>query len=245
MPTYNHSDFILRAIDSVKMQSYRPIELVIINDHSTDNTDSILDTYDFWDIVVKRINNLENLGIGPSRNEWIKISNWAFIAFLDSDDEWIDRDKLTMQINFLTNNQDYWFVSTGWLIENNGEVKKECYFKSNSDFQNLALKYYLAHTSTWVIRSEIVKKVWLFWKKKSEDSEYLLRVWKNTKCFCIDRFCSCNHHLVKSEVNSHKISYFLFWLYICFLNRKSYPHFLSSMFDRIKRWFIFALKSIF
>ncbi len=86
MPSYNHGHYISRAIDSVLAQNFQDWELIVVDNHSTDNTREILSNYDDPRIHCIEIHNegiiaaSRNLGVQHARGEWI--------AFLDSDDWW-------------------------------------------------------------------------------------------------------------------------------------------------------------
>ncbi len=91
VPSYNHAHFLPRALDSVKRQGWTNWEVLIVDNHSTDDTDKVLQPYLNEQIRLIKIHNhgviaaSRNLGIRQARGEWI--------AFLDSDDWWTD-DKL-------------------------------------------------------------------------------------------------------------------------------------------------------
>jgi glycosyltransferase involved in cell wall biosynthesis len=86
LPTYNHAEYLGCAIKSILSQTYSKWELIIIDNHSTDNTCQILEDYVDTRIKVLKINN--NGIIAKSRNLGIERSNGYWIAFLDSDDYW-------------------------------------------------------------------------------------------------------------------------------------------------------------
>lgn len=98
MPAYNAEEFISQSINSALTQTYQDIELIIINDNSTDNTEKIINHINDNRIVY--IKNQRNLGASKSRNLGIKKATGRYISFLDSDDLW-EKDKLKIQIEFL------------------------------------------------------------------------------------------------------------------------------------------------
>ena len=92
IPTFNRSHFIKNCILSVKLQSLKPVEIIVVDDGSTDDTFSILKNMGFSnsedkDNEMKYIRT-ENKGISAARNIGIKSSRGEFIALLDSDDVW-------------------------------------------------------------------------------------------------------------------------------------------------------------
>lgn len=101
MPCYNSGFFIAASIESVLKQTYNNFELIIIDDLSTDESISIINSFN--DPRIKFIQLSENGGAGISRNKGIEMAQGRFIAFLDSDDLWRP-NKLEVQINFMLDN---------------------------------------------------------------------------------------------------------------------------------------------
>tara|TARA_Y100000746_G_C15457469_1_gene429872 strand:- start:104 stop:1045 length:942 start_codon:yes stop_codon:yes gene_type:complete len=86
IPTYNHADFLMNALQSVVDQKYDYWEAIVIDNNSSDHTDEVVKSFNDPRIKLYKINN--NGVIGASRNLGIKLSNYNWIAFLDSDDKW-------------------------------------------------------------------------------------------------------------------------------------------------------------
>lgn len=113
MPTYNQADFIVESINSVLNQSYSNLELIIVNNFSSDKTDEII--HSFSD---QRIRNFKfaNQGIiAASRNFGIKNSKGIYISFIDSDDIWL-RDKLKFQLDYFKENPEIKLISSSLRI---------------------------------------------------------------------------------------------------------------------------------
>lgn len=100
IPTYNRGDRIERSIKSVLSQTYINIEVIIIDDGSTDDTRNIINKIDDERI---RYFYQENAGACIARNQGIKLVNGEFIAFHDSDDVWY-QDKIEKQMEIFENN---------------------------------------------------------------------------------------------------------------------------------------------
>ena len=98
IPTYNREATIKRAINSVLGQTYKEVELIIVDDGSTDNTVEIIHSY--RDKRIKLVSLSGNCGANIARNTGIKLAKGEYIAFQDSDDEWLE-DKLEIQINYM------------------------------------------------------------------------------------------------------------------------------------------------
>lgn len=101
MPTWNSSRFVAESIESVLVQTYSNLELIITDDASSDNTPDILRQYAERDPRVRIILNRVNGGAGRSRNCSIQAARGQYIAFCDSDDRW-DPTKLEKQVRFMT-----------------------------------------------------------------------------------------------------------------------------------------------
>lgn len=118
IPTYNRENTVVKSINSVLKQTYSDIEVIIVDDASTDNTTSKIKK-----IIDKRIKIIElkkNCGATVARNVGIKNANGSYIAFQDSDDYWYP-NKLEMQIEFLKmNNSDF----IGCMMMSNDGKKK-------------------------------------------------------------------------------------------------------------------------
>lgn len=105
MPSYNCARFISESIKSIMAQTYANWELIIVDDCSTDDTESIVAS--FRENRIRYIKNKKNSGAAVSRNRALREAKGRWVAFLDSDDVWLP-DKLERQIEFMKrNNYDF------------------------------------------------------------------------------------------------------------------------------------------
>ena len=113
LPFYNRIDAVLRAIISVEEQTYKNWELIVINDGSTDGDEQLIEEKLSNVINAVYIKNSKNSGPSVARNQGMKRASGTYIAFLDSDDEWIE-SKLKVQLadmiknNWLFSHTSYW-----------------------------------------------------------------------------------------------------------------------------------------
>lgn len=158
IPTYNRGRLILNSVTSVLNQTYKNIELIVVDDCSTDNTEEILKSIN--DSRIKYIKLEKNSGACVARNKGIEISRGEFIAFNDSDDLWLP-EKINSQLDF--------------LYENNAEIsfcKMECRTPENNfihNFPNIEfdrkisykdlLKYNSASTQTIFGKTDCFKEI--------------------------------------------------------------------------------------
>lgn len=98
IPTYNRANVIENSIKSVLCQTYSEYELLIIDDGSTDNTETVISKIN--DNRIRYIKMPENKGVAAARNEGIRQAKYDYIAFQDSDDYWKE-EKLEKQMDYL------------------------------------------------------------------------------------------------------------------------------------------------
>lgn len=118
IPCYNAEDFIVKALDSVQSQTYKPNEIIIINDGSQDDSLSVIREYIENKATLEiKCFTFDNQGPSCSRNEGVTRASYEYIAFLDADDEWY-QTKLEEQLSIV--NSDSFSSSDCDLIDNKG-----------------------------------------------------------------------------------------------------------------------------
>jgi len=118
IPAYNSKDYIARSIDSALASDFDDLEIIIVNDGSTDDTQKIIDWYD------KNYENIvsiqkENGGVADSRNTAIKAARGRYIAFLDNDDL-VRPDMISSLYNSITKNNCDVAIAPLYRINDNG-----------------------------------------------------------------------------------------------------------------------------
>ena len=106
MPTFNRADTIRRAIRSVQAQTFADSELIVVDDGSTDNTVALIEGCDPRLKLIRQ----RNQGTAGARNTGLRASAGSYIAFLDSDDEWLPHH-LALCVGFLEAFPDEQFVT--------------------------------------------------------------------------------------------------------------------------------------
>src|SRR5690554_1291639 len=99
-PSYNSSPFISNTLKSVASQSFDNWEMIIVDDYSSDNSAEVIQQYASQDPRIKFIQLEKNSGAAVARNTAIEAAQGRFIAFLDSDDQWLPH-KLETQLAFM------------------------------------------------------------------------------------------------------------------------------------------------
>ena len=158
IPTYNQCDLLRKAVNSVFTQTYDNFEIIIIDNHSDDNTKEVVESFKSNKIIYKKIHN-EGI-IGKSRNLGIKMSKGKWVAFLDSDDYWY-RGRLQKISDFLSSNDKYEVICTDELIIDKILGKRKIYkfgpFTDNF-YKNLLLKGNCVSTSASIVRKDFLLK---------------------------------------------------------------------------------------
>ncbi len=139
IPTYNSAKYICEAIDSVLCQSYSDYEIIVIDDGSTDDTKTIIETcYPAVKYFYKK-----NSGVSAARNLGISMAKGEFIAFLDADDRWLSQ-KLEKQTALFMEDETLGLV-----------------FTENSFFNGLDISEFSADKKNRLMRGDIVKNIFL------------------------------------------------------------------------------------
>lgn len=103
LPAYNMADYLGEAVQGILNQTYQNLELIVVNDASTDHTDQVM--RQFKDPRIKYIVHPENRYAAAARNTGIRASEGGYIAFIDADDK-VRPEKLATQVEFLEHNPE-------------------------------------------------------------------------------------------------------------------------------------------
>ena len=148
IPVYQVEKYLHQCVDSVLTQSYKNVEIILIDDGSKDGSPEICDNYSIEDERVKVIHQ-ENQGLSQARNSGIRVASGEYILFLDSDDYWDDKDALKRLV--------------GRIRETNAEVL------------NYSYKKYMEDTGEKLPYFKDVPQMPLSCKNRIEQLEYLTR----------------------------------------------------------------------
>jgi glycosyltransferase involved in cell wall biosynthesis len=163
IPTYNRVHLIGKAIKSVLNQTYQDFEIIVVDDGSTDNTEEVVKS--FTDIKIHYICHKHNRGASAARNTGIKVSRGEYIAFLDSDDEWLP-EKLDKQMKRFNNeSSEVGVVYTGdyYIDEKDKKVKKvHIPRKEGYIYEELLAGNYIGTPSALLVKKECFTKAGLF-----------------------------------------------------------------------------------
>lgn len=183
IPTFKRPEKLLRAVKSVRAQTYKEFELIIIND-DIDHSDINEMISKLDDNRLKLFSNSGVKGANGARNTGILKAKGIYLAFLDDDDEWMINN-LESQLNCLRNTDEkVGLVYGGYLMENNSKWTAIYQNKQGDLYAEIILdKLYIGASSNIFIKKEIIKKVGLWDQKlaRQQDLEFLIRVFKHYK----------------------------------------------------------------
>ena len=193
IPVYNASRFIRQTIESVLSQTYKNLELIIVDDGSTDDSPEIIKSFKDSRIVFIR---QKNKGVSAARNTAVAASSGKFIALLDHDDIWFP-EKLEKQIPLFEKNPETGLVysdigyidadgkQVSWMLKqfepHRGYVLKELFL---NDF---------IPCLTAVFRRDVLKKTGLFNEKYrfAEEYDLFLRIARYYQVDFVDEVLAC------------------------------------------------------
>lgn len=185
IPSFNSANLVSDAIRSVLSSNLHEVEIVIINDGSTDNTAEVITTY----LSDKRIKYIEqsNRGLAGARNTGIENANGEYLVFLDADDL-ILPNKLLVQRKFLDENPafDIVYSKSEWFIEDDFNNTREVRFPvyTGEVIQYLIYGNFI-HVNSVMVRKDAVIKAGLFDEnlRELEDWDLWLRMALNGSKF--------------------------------------------------------------
>ncbi|WP_042722955.1 glycosyltransferase family A protein [Flavobacterium sp. B17] len=190
IPMFNAEKTIVKALNSVRNQDYdlKQFEIIIINDGSTDQSKLLAENYrDVHTELNIKVITQENGGVSKARNAGLKLATGDYIAFLDSDDEWLPQ-KTKRQMKFLEDKD----LNIDFITSlRNGE---KIWFPYKKDHLNLAvmtLRKLLVRvdgqTSTALFKTKVLENTGFFDEAQgySEDANYWMKISKNNSMYIL------------------------------------------------------------
>lgn len=178
IPAYNRADSVGAAIQSVIDQKYRPLEVIVIDDGSTDNTKDIVCSFlqenDELSISYYYQNNG---GVSAARNTGINKSKGKYISFLDSDDTLLP-NKISHQVNLITkNNADICYGKVRYQSPKGGYINNP-QNPGNDPVKQFLLFENITQLDSWLFSKDVLRKHHLYFREGcswGEDNEFLVK----------------------------------------------------------------------
>lgn len=243
--TYNRANYLKEAIDSIRNQTYDNWELIIVDDNSIDNTRALVQACIKKDKRIKYLKNKTNLNVSRSRNRGLKQAEGDYVAILDSDDFWCDKNKLKKQVSFLELNKTYSLIGGGVIIvDSNGkELKRYLNLEKDVDIRNkILLKNQFCHSSV-LYRKNIIDNLGGYSKNINlgEDYDLWLRIGEESK------FANINEYFVKYRIHNANVSIkdrlriMNKNLEIIEIYKSTYPNYKLAKLRRVSRLFLYKI----
>ncbi|MEA1956217.1 MAG: glycosyltransferase family 2 protein [Campylobacterota bacterium] len=241
IPLYNARKYILETVESVLNQTYENLEIIIVDDCSTDDSIEIVKKIQKQDKRVKLVESETNFG-GPARprNIGIENSNGEYIAFLDADDVWLP-EKLEKQLNFLLINRCDIVHTKAYMIDIESEMigkfkNQKIYNKLKYFFNDLTILYFsnFININTVLMKKDISLKFkedknlialedWMFWIENLYNGKKILLL----DDFLINYRFDINSISDRKSDKSYRKAYYMYALLL--LEKKiSMMNFLTS-----------------
>jgi glycosyltransferase involved in cell wall biosynthesis len=190
IPCYNHGKYLPDAIDSVLSQNHKNVEIIVVDDGSTDCTKDIVNDRYIGCKAVKYVYQ-HNQGLSAARNTGIDNSTGNYFVFLDADD-WLVDNALSVNLAYLQQNKQFAFVSGGHIIvnERKNERTERCMAVEGNHYHELLKRNYIG------MHAAVMYQRWVFDEfrfdtrlKASEDYDLYLHIAR--------RYPVCHHtHLI-------------------------------------------------
>ena len=206
LPNFNSANYISSTINSIRKQSYKNWNLIIIDDCSNSKTKEILNKFSN-DKKIKFVWLKKNRGAAYCRNLAIKKSKSKYLAFIDSDDIW-EKNKLKLQIQYMEkNNFDFTYTYYKIFGLKSKKVKVPIKFNLENFIKNTSIA-----TSTMVVKRNIVKNIKFINTPICEDYFFKCKVLKKIKyAYCLKSYLT-KYRIRKNSLQSNKIKNF-FWIW--------------------------------
>ncbi len=178
MAAYNAENTVGFAVESVLNQTYKNFELIIVNDCSKDNTESIVQSYTAKDNRIKLISNEKNLGVSLTRLEALKNCSGEWVAILDSDDAWMP-EKLEKQIELQrSKNAEVIFTGVKYIDSEGESLDWELKVPEEIGYKKLLKQNLIANPSA-LVRKELYSDFYAIGDDMHEDFAVWLGILKS------------------------------------------------------------------
>ena len=203
IPVYNVAEYLEQCLESVINQTYQNLEIICVDDCSTDNSPQILEYYVNKDPRIKFIKNTSNIGLGYTRNNGLAIATGDYIHFLDSDD-WMELNAYETMVNHLRNSGNVDVLRFVWKSIDNNTLKETIHEYPHKEHFNKIIIFLntpecmpIWSTSAWIqlLKREFLQKHNLSFNNHRcfEDVEFSIRVLLKANSIIFTSDCLLNY----------------------------------------------------
>lgn len=212
MPVFNSERFISNSIDSVLSQTFKNIELIIVDDCSTDNTVNIINNYAKKDKRIKLILKDKNTGVADSRNLAISESKGKYIAFIDSDDVWYN-NKIEKQVIVAENTScDIVYCSYSMIDEYGNKNHNDFIVSETTNYEDMLVRSVFS-CSTVLLKKSVANNYSFNKNYYHEDYVYWMNLLSDSCKACgITDILACYRVMKHTRSNNKLKSAYRRWL---------------------------------
>jgi glycosyltransferase involved in cell wall biosynthesis len=197
IPTYNYGIYLSTAIQSCLNQTYKPIEIIIVDDGSTDNTKDLVK--EFRDSVIYFYQ--KNSGVSAARNKGLELAKGHYLAFLDSDD-YLTQDSIAVKMEIFEKQPDIGIVFSSTYSRTSGQEglrynkrfnKFKNPFTSDRLYEDLLLRKIPFEPSANLMRSSLAKQFRFPTNlSNGEDIAFFVKIFFSTKGYYLPKPTAVN-----------------------------------------------------
>lgn len=254
LPTWKEAKYIKRSIESVLTQTFYSWELIIIDDGLYNERYKEIKEYIGKDKRIILLRNEENLGIQKTLNKGLKVAKGEYIARIDDDDEWISKDKLQKQVEFLDENHEYVLVGTGVIIVDEKGEELNRYLLPETDLkirENILNRNCFCHIAIVFRKNTVIDLVGYSEEENTkhiEDYDLWFRLGLVGKFFNIPEFSVSVINRFEGVSSKNTINSSIKIIKLIKKYKNKYPHYYFSLvrsYIRLAIYLIFSRERIY
>lgn len=223
VPVFNVEKYLEHCINSILQQDYKNLELILVDDGSSDNSGVICDYYEDKDNRIKVLHTT-NRGVSNARNSGINLISGEYVLFADSDD-WLEKDMISHLVSAFEKNDcdlamcDVYYVT----VDENGKMEKadqkkwgEFSSETNIEDEGIYRAFFINSGTLWnkLIKTEIIEDIKFdIGQRYGEDLAYLLKLIPNIKRVTVIPYCGYNYfinrrgNVVSADVDERSLEF--------------------------------------
>lgn len=199
-PVYNVEKYIYKTLESIFAQTYKNIEIILVDDCSTDDSKKVIAKYIEMHPEIKYFEQPKNMGAGAARNKCLELASGQYVAFLDGDDIWMP-EKTDRQIALMKKKNSPFSYTAIEMIDESGEtIKTKRKLKENCDYKYLLHNTIIA-TSSVIINRKVFGDFYMPLRRGGQDYATWLMLLRNGTVAC-----GINETLVRYRVGRNSLS---------------------------------------
>lgn len=184
IPVYNCEKYIDRTLHSVFTQTYKNIEIILVNDQSKDKSADIIKKYQKVHPEIIYFLQPQNMGAGYARNKALELARGQYIAFLDSDDLW-ESQKIEKQLNAIKEGHPFVYCAYDFIDDTGSKIGNKTIIKTEVTYEDELTKTYIS-TPTVIYDRKFFNDPYMPLRRTGQDYAFWLLLLHKTDAYGID-----------------------------------------------------------